>query len=66
MNGRPIADRYYDINHFDEGLTPFTGNFETEETSIWDNTEDKTVTFSQVDPLPLEILGIEVELQVSE
>lgn len=63
---RILADRFYDIDDFDATITPSSGNFSTEETSNWDDTEDKLVTFSQVDPLPMEILGIQVILEAAE
>lgn len=66
INGRPIPDRRFDINNFDEAPTPVTAVLTLEETSNWDETEEKTVTFSQVDPLPFELLGIEVQLESSE
>lgn len=65
INGRVIADRFYDQNNFDSPLTPYTGNITLGETSIWDERQDKNTTFSQVDPLPLEILGIETDLEVA-
>lgn len=66
VNGRLVADRNYDSSNFDEPLTPYTGNLTLEENSVWDERVDKTVTFSQVDPLPLELLGTEIQLEVSE
>lgn len=66
MNGdRILADRFYDIDNFDEPATPFSGNHSLEETTNWDETEDKLITFSQVDPLPFEILGIKVKMEGS-
>ena len=38
------------------------GNVTLEESSNWDETEDKLVHITQVDPVPMEILGIEVVL----
>lgn len=63
INGRPIDDRNFDINSFDEPATPFSGNKKIEETTNWDDTEDKLVTFSQDDPLPFELLGIHVTME---
>jgi hypothetical protein len=63
VNGREIPDRSFDINSFDEAASTFTGNFSIEETTGWDEREDKLVTFSQVDPLPFELLGIEVQME---
>jgi hypothetical protein len=63
VNGRPLADRAFDINYFDQAPAPFTGVHKLEETTNWDETEDKLVTFSQVDPLPFELLGITVKME---
>ncbi len=64
LNGRPIPDRFSDIDNFDDNdPTPFSGNHSIEETSNWDETEDKLVTFSQVDPLPMQILSISIDME---
>lgn len=63
VNGRVLPDRYFDINNYDSAATPFTGVITLEETTNWDEKQDKLVSFTQVDPLPLEILGIEVQLE---
>jgi hypothetical protein len=63
VNGRPIGDRQYDVDNFDEAAAPKTQNITIEETSNWDRKEDKLVTFSQIDPLPLELLAIEVQME---
>lgn len=63
MNGRVLADRNFDIDSFDAPLTPFSGNLTLEESSNWDETEDKLIEFTQVDPLPMEILGIQVNME---
>ena len=65
VNGRPLPDRFFDIDEFDTTKTPFTGNHQLEETSNWDETEEKTITFTQIDPLPMEILAIVVDLESS-
>ena len=65
INGRPIPDQSFDINNFDTAPVPFTGTRFIEETSVWDRAKDKIVTFSQVDPLPFEMLAIDVQLEVS-
>lgn len=65
MNGRALSDRFYDQDSFDMAATPFTGNHSLEESSNWDEDQDLLLVFSQVDPLPLEILGIDVELESS-
>lgn len=66
MNGRPLPDRFWDQNNFDEAATPFTGVHEIEETTNWDQKQDKIVAFTQTDPLPMEILGIDVQLESAE
>jgi hypothetical protein len=66
LNGRVLADRKYDVNNFDEAATPFSGNLVLEETSNYDEVEDKNLTFTQVDPLPMELLGYEVVIESSE
>ena len=65
VNGRVLPDRYFDIDSFDTPATPFTGVHNLEESTNWDQTEDKIVEFTQVDPLPMEILAIEVVLEGS-
>ena len=66
MNGRPLPDRFWDQDSFDEAAAPFTGVHEIEETTNWDQKQDKIVAFTQTDPLPLEILGIDVQLESAE
>lgn len=66
VNGRPLPDRYYDINSFDAPAEPFSGTHVLEESTNWDEEEDKLVRFTQVDPLPFELLGIDVQLEVGQ
>lgn len=61
-NDRPLADRYYDQDTFDEAATPYTGLLSLEESSNWDE-GPLTQTFSQEDPLPMHILGIDFTLE---
>jgi len=63
VNGRPLPDRFWDLNNFDEAPEPFTGIHSIEESTNWDETEEKLVSFTQTDPLPMEILGIAVTLE---
>lgn len=65
VNDRPLPDRYFDIDNFDAPARPYTGVHVIEETTNWDETEDKLVRFTQVDPLPFELLGIDVHVEVS-
>jgi len=62
-NGRVLEDRAFDIDLIDAPLAPFSGNYTIEETTNWDDSGDKLVTFSQVDPLPMNILGIDVTME---
>lgn len=66
IDNRPIPDRFYDTDNFDSPLTPYSGNITIEESSVWDERADKTFSLSQVDPLPMEILGTEVQLEVQD
>lgn len=65
-NGRPLPDRFFDLNNFDQAPTLFTGNHSLEETTNWDEKQDKLVAFTQSDPLPMELLAIDVLLEGSE
>lgn len=65
-NDRELGDRAFDINFFDEFGGVFTGTHSIEDSSNWDEAEEKLVTFKQVDPLPMEILGFEVQMESSE
>lgn len=65
VNGRPLPDRFWDQDNFDQAPAPFTGNHSIEESTNWDESEDKLVSFTQTDPLPMEILGIAVTLESS-
>lgn len=65
VNGQPLPDRFWDLNNFDEAPEPFTGVHVLEETTNWDENEEKLVSFTQVDPLPMEILGIAVTMESS-
>jgi len=63
VNGRVLPDRYFDIDSYDSAATPYTGVLPLEETTNWDEKQDKLVSLTQVDPLPMEILAIEVQLE---
>jgi hypothetical protein len=63
VNGRPLPDLNFDIDNFDEAATSFTGVKTIEESTNWDETQDKTITFTQVDPLPMTILGIDIAME---
>lgn len=63
VNGRPLADRFFDITDFEQTPILFSGVQALEETTNWDDTEDKLVTFSQADPQPLNLLAISVQME---
>jgi hypothetical protein len=65
-NDRELGDRAFDINFFDEFGGTFTGTHSIEDTTNWDEAEEKLVTFRQVDPLPMEILGFEVQMESND
>lgn len=65
-NERPLPDRFFDQINFDEAATPFSGVHKIEETTNWDEAQDKLVSFTQVDPLPMEILAIDVQLESND
>jgi hypothetical protein len=62
-NGRPLPDRYFDIDSFDQASTPVSKWLAIEESTNWDFDQDKLVTFDQVNPMPMSILGVKVQLE---
>lgn len=67
MNGKVLADRKWDVNLLDAAAAvPVTGTFRLEESTNWDESQDKTVSFTQVDPLPMTILSIDVTMESHE
>jgi hypothetical protein len=65
-NGNPLPDRFFDQDNFDEPASPFTGTHELADSTNWDLDEEKLVEFTQIDPLPLELLAIDVQLAANE
>lgn len=63
VNGRPLADTFYDQHNWDEPSTPFSGVLSIEESLNHDEGQDQLVIFTQVDPLPMTILAIEVPME---
>ena len=62
-NGNLVQLAQLDNFNMDSGPLPlYTGIVELEESTNWDQDEDKMVTFTQVDPLPMQILFLDVEL----
>ena len=57
-----IPTAIIDTVNFDAPQVPFSGVLELEDSSNWDLQVDKTVTFTQVDPLPFYLMYIDVEL----
>lgn len=65
-NGRVLEDRKFDVDLFDVPPVPFNGTYSIEESTNFDEARDKLVTFSQVDPLPMNLLAIEVTMEGKE
>lgn len=66
LNGRVLADRRLDVNQFDEAQsTPFSGTLSLEESTNWTD-GDLLLDLTQVDPLPMNILSIDVQLECNE
>jgi hypothetical protein len=65
VNGVPLSDRFFDLNNYDSVAETVSGNFSMQLSSTWDEKDDKTITFDQVDPMPLEILGFKVQMESS-
>jgi hypothetical protein len=62
-NGNLLQLAQLDNFQMDNGPLPlYTGIVEMEESTNWDQTVDKMVIFTQVDPLPMQILFIDSEL----
>jgi hypothetical protein len=62
-NGNLVQLAQLDNFSMDNGPLPlYTGIVELEESTNWDQTADKLVVFTQVDPLPMQILFIDVTL----
>jgi hypothetical protein len=62
-NGNLLQQTQLDNFQMDSGPLPlYTGVVEMEESTNWDQDVDKMVTFTQVDPLPMQILYLDIEL----
>jgi hypothetical protein len=61
-NGEILPTTQIDTVNFDAPQVPFSGILELEDSSNWDLQTDKTVTFTQVDPLPFYLLYLDVQL----
>jgi hypothetical protein len=51
-----------DTINFDSAPAPFSGTLSVEDSSNWDEADNKTVTFTQVDPLPFHLMYLDTEL----
>ena len=61
-NGETLSTSVIDTINFDSAPVPYSGILELEDASTWDQNIDKTVTFTQVDPLPFYLMYIDIEL----
>ena len=62
-NGNLVQLAQMDNFQMDSGPLPlYSGIVELEESTNWDQNTDKMVTFTQVDPLPMQILFLDTEL----
>lgn len=66
LNGRVLADRRLNVEQFDEAQrTPFSGTLSLEESTNWTD-GDLLLDLTQVDPQPMNILSIDVQLECNE
>lgn len=61
-NAEIIPTSTIDAFNFDTAPVPYSGILELEDSSNWDRETDKTVSFTQVDPLPFYLMYIDIEL----
>lgn len=61
-NGEVLPTATIDTFNFDSPNVPFSGIIELEDSTNWDQTIDKTITFTQVDPLPFYLMFVDTEL----
>jgi hypothetical protein len=57
-----IPTQQIDTFDFDTAPVPFSGILDLEDASVWDRNVDKAVSFTQVDPVPLYLMYIDMEL----
>lgn len=65
-NGIPLRDRFFNLDNFDAPATPFTGTHRLTDSSNWDLAQEKLVRFTQVDPLPFELLAVDIQIEANE
>lgn len=61
-NGEVMPTTTIDTINFDTAPVPYSGVLELEDASVWDQTVDKTATFTQEDPLPFYLMYVDIEL----
>jgi hypothetical protein len=61
-NGEPLDTSTIDTFNFDTAPVPYSGILTLEDSTNWDETEDKTVVFTQVDPVPFYLMYLDVQL----
>ncbi len=61
-NGEVLPTTVIDTINFDTPCVPYSGIIELEDSSNWDLEVDKTVTFTQVDPVPFYLMFIDIQL----
>lgn len=61
-NGQPLTTTTIDTVNFDSVPVPYSGILQLEDADTWDETTDKLVTFTQVDPLPFYLMYVDMEL----
>jgi hypothetical protein len=61
-NGKILPTQTIDTFNFDSTPALYSGILRLEDSSNWDETEDKLMTFTQVDPLPFYIMYIDAQL----
>lgn len=61
-NGEVLPTSNMDTFNFDSPQAPYSGLIELEDSSNWDQTADKLVSFTQVDPLPFYLMFMDIEL----
>ncbi len=61
-NGEVLPTAQIDNFNFDSAQVPYSGLIELEDSTNWDQDVDKTVTFTQVDPLPFYLMFMDITL----
>lgn len=61
-NGEILPTTTIDTVNFDAPQQAYSGIIELEDSSNWDETQDKIVTFTQVDPLPFYLMYVDIQL----